>query len=307
MKLQKQNGNSVILNFAPTGMVPRRQDNPNVPMDPAEIAEQVHEACQLGITVVHIHARQVDGTPSHDAELYADIIQRIRAFAPELVVCVSLSGRLTPDFETRSAPLRLTGACKPDMGSLTLSSLNFSRQASLNSPEMVQRLASEMLRNGIVPELEIFDGGMINYARYLIGKGLVQPPCYFNLILGNPATAQADPLSLGAMMAQLPDHCEWAVGGIGRSQTPSLMLGLAAGGGVRIGLEDNLYYDRQCERLASNSELLQRTRLLAEQLEREIMTPVEFRRRMGLLPGSGQYGRPAELEGAGPNRSHGHE
>jgi uncharacterized protein (DUF849 family) len=288
------NINSVVLNFTPTGMVPMRQDSPHVPIDPEEIADQVHEACLLGITVVHLHARETDGTPSQDAGLYADIIRRVRAFSPELVICVSLSGRLRPDFESRSAPLGLIGACKPDMGSLTLSSLNFSREASLNSPEMVQRLAGEMLRKGIVPELEAFDGGMINYAKYLISKGLVRPPYYFNLILGNPASAQADPLSLGAMISQLPEQCEWAVGGIGKAQTASIMLGLAAGGGVRMGLEDNLHYDRQRERLAKNNELLKRTHLLAEQLEREVMKPNEFRRRMGLLPGFGEYGRSAQ-------------
>jgi 3-keto-5-aminohexanoate cleavage enzyme len=288
------NNSSVVLNFTPTGMVPTRQDSPHVPIDTEEIAEQVHEAWLLGITTVHLHARETDGIPSHDAELYADIIKRVRAFSPELVVCVSLSGRLRPDFESRSAPLCLTGVSKPDMGSLTLSSLNFSREASLNSPEMVQRLAAEMLRKGIVPELEAFDCGMINYAKYLIRKDLVRLPCYFNLILGNPATAQADPLSLGAMISQLPEQCEWAVGGIGRAQTASVMLGLAAGGGVRMGLEDNLHYDQQQKRLAKNNELLKRTHLLAEQLERAIMKPGEFRRRMGLLPGFGEYGRSAE-------------
>ena len=286
--------NSFVLNFTPTGMVPKRQDNPHVPIDPEEIADQVHEACLLGITAVHLHARDPDGTPSHDVELYADIIRRVRTFAPELVICVSLSGRLRPDFESRAAPLCLTGTSKPDMGSLTLSSLNFSREASLNSPEMIQGLAGEMLRRGIVPELEAFDGGMINYAKYLIAKGLVRPPFYFNLIMGNPASAQADPLSLGAMISQLPEQCEWAVGGIGRAQTASVMLGLAAGGGVRMGLEDNLHYDQHRKRLAKNNELLQRTHLLAEQLEREVMKPGEFRRRMGLLPGFGEYGRNPE-------------
>jgi len=300
VKRHDQINNSVVLNFTPTGMVPRRHDNPHVPIDPEEIAEQVQEACHLGVTIVHLHARKADGTPSHDVDLYADIIHRVRSFAPELVICVSLSGRSAPHFDSRCAPLRLTGASKPDMGSLTLSSLNFSREATVNSPAMVQRLASEMLQRGILPELEAFDGGMINYAHYLVEKGLVRPPCYFNLILGNPATAQADPLSLGAMMAKLPVRCEWAVGGIGRSQTASIMLGLAAGGGVRIGLEDNIHYDRHCRRLARNIDLVKRAHLLVEQLEREIMTPGEFRRRMGLLPGAGEYGRPPEVQGTGP-------
>ncbi len=290
-----------VLNFAPTGMVPKRNDSPHVPLHPEEIAEQVHEAVDLGITVVHLHARDQDGSPSHDLDLYADIIRRVRSFAPELVICVSLSGRKRPDFASRSAPLTLTGDAKPDMGSLTLSSLNFSREASVNSPEMVRQLAEEILHRGVVPELECFDGGMINYARYLIDRGLVQPPYYFNLILGNPANAQADPLSLGAMLSQIPQPSLWSVGGIGRVQTDSAMLGLAAGGGVRMGLEDNLHYDRGRKQLARNIDLLKRVHELAEHLDRRVMSPREFRLKMGLLPGQGAYGRmaaPAVLEGS---------
>lgn len=280
-----------VLNFAPTGMVPRRRDNPNVPISAEEIAAQVHEAWELGITVVHIHARDAVEEPSHDPERYADIIARIRSFAPELVICVSLSGRLKPDFESRAAPLQLEGELKPDMGSLTLSSLNFSRQASMNAPEMILGLATEMRRRGIVPELEAFDGGMVNYARYLIGKGIVTPPYYFNLLLGNPANAQADPLSLGAMLAHLPHPSVCGVGGIGLAQTPSIMLGLAAGTGVRVGLEDNLYFDPGRKRLATNGELIQRVHELAGALERPLMPASEFRRRLELLPGHGRYGR----------------
>ncbi len=284
-------GDPFVLNFAPTGMVPGRKDNPHLPIDPGEIADQVRQAVALGITVVHLHARDPDETPSHDIELYADIIRRVRAFEPELVICISLSGRRRPDFEGRSAPLRLTGDLKPDMGSLTLSSLNFSREASVNAPEMVQRLAAEMLHRGIVPELECFDGGMINYARYLISRNLLKPPFYFNLLLGNPANAQADPLSLGAMLAQLPHPCEWAVGGIGRAQTPSALLGLAAGGGVRMGLEDNLFLDPGRTTLATNLSLLERVHAVAAELGRPVMAPADFRQRMQLLPGRGAYGR----------------
>ncbi|ORJ57145.1 3-keto-5-aminohexanoate cleavage protein [Geothermobacter hydrogeniphilus] len=283
--------NPFILNFTPTGMVPRRHDTPHVPISPEEIADQVAQAVEVGITMVHLHARDPDGTPSHDRDLYAEIIRRIRSFAPELVICVSLSGRLRPDFESRSAPLDLSGEAKPDMGSLTLSSLNFSRQASMNAPEMVQGLARKMFAKGILPELEAFDGGMINYADYLLNKKLLQPPCYFNLLLGNPANAQADPLSLGAMLAQLPRDSVWAAAGIGRSQTRAVMMGLAAGGGVRIGLEDNLHYDDARKKLATNLELVKRVHRLAAELERPLMSPAECRQRLNLLPGNGRYGR----------------
>ncbi|RLB76420.1 MAG: 3-keto-5-aminohexanoate cleavage protein [Deltaproteobacteria bacterium] len=286
--------NTFVMNFAPTGMVPKRKDNPHVPISPQEIADQVQEATELGITIVHLHARDLDEQPSHDIDLYAEIIQRVRRFAPELVICVSLSGRLKPDFTSRATPLQLTGELKPDMGSLTLSSLNFSRQASMNAPQMIQQLAGEMLRLGVVPELEAFDGGMVNYGLYLIKKGLINPPFYFNLIFGNPFNAQADPLTFGAILTQLPQQSLWGVGGIGNAQTPSATMGLAAGGGVRIGLEDNLFYDQERTTLATNINLLKRVHRIAEELGQQAMSPKTFREKMEMQPGNGAYGRKVE-------------
>ncbi len=281
-----------VLNFAPTGMVPQRADSPHVPLDPVEIAEQVSAAAAVGITMVHLHARAEDGTPSQDPAIYGDIIARIRADHPELVICVSLSGRIHAEFAGRVAPLRLVGNLQPDMASLTLSSLNFSREASVNSPETVSLLAREMLICGVMPELECFDTGMLNYARYLADRGLIRPPFYFNFILGNVASAQADPLSLGLMTTGLPQPSLWAAGGIGRTQTTAHALALAAGGGVRTGLEDNLHADYARTQLATNLELVQRAHALAALLERPLMTAAEFRSQMQLRPGGvAGYGR----------------
>jgi 3-keto-5-aminohexanoate cleavage enzyme len=280
-----------VLNFSPTGMMPRRDDSPHVPLDPHEIVDQVGEAAAAGVTVVHLHARDADGTPTHAPAMFARIIEGIRASHPDLVICVSLSGRLCNDFESRAAPLQLTGALKPDMASLTLSSMNFSRDASISTPEMVARLAREMLARGVAPELEVFDTGMVNYAKLLTARGLIQPPFYFNLILGNASSAQADPLSLGAMLAMLPQPGLWAAGGIGRAQTAAHALALAAGGGVRTGLEDNLFLDRARTTRATNLQLVRRVHELAGLLERPVMTPAEFRRRMNFGAGCGAYGR----------------
>ena len=133
-------------------MVPRREDSPHVPLDPHEIADQVGEAALIGVTVVHLHARDAEGSPTHDPDVFARIIEAIRASHPDLVICVSLSGRHRNDFESRAAPLQLTGEVKPDMASLTLASVNFSRDASITTPDMVGRLAREMLVRGVVPE-----------------------------------------------------------------------------------------------------------------------------------------------------------
>jgi uncharacterized protein (DUF849 family) len=282
----------LIVNFTPTGMIPTKEMTPHVPVTANEIIEQVHEAVEIGITMVHLHARdEATGEPTYHAEIYGRLIESIRGFAPDLVLCVSLSGRNFPEFEKRAEPLQLDGDLKPDMGSLTLSSLNFVRQASQNSPEMVGSLAAEMAKRGIVPELEAFDLGMVNYAHYLERKGLISPPHYANLLFGNIASAQPDLMHIGLMVRELPLRSIWSAAGIGNCQLAVTATAIAFGGGVRVGLEDNIHYDRGRSRLAANAELLRRIHVLAEIHERSVMTPGRLRELLELEPGSGSYGR----------------
>ncbi len=283
---------NAIINFAPTGMLPTKAMTPHVPISHNEIIEDVHRASELGITMVHLHARdEVSGKPSWKAEDYEKIILGIRKFSRDLIICVSLSGREANQFEQRSNALQLEGEAKPDMGSLTLSSLNFNRQASINEPSMIQALASEMKARGILPELEAFDSGMINYARYLEKKGLIESPHYFNLIVGNIACAQPDLLHVGIMVRDLPENSLWSLGGIGDAQLSMNALGIAAGGGVRTGLEDNLWYDSQRTKLASNFALLKRIHSIIDANDRKYMRPAEMRNILNLMPGNGNYGR----------------
>ncbi len=282
----------LIIDFTPTGMIPTKKLTPHVPVSVSEIVEDVHHACEVGITKVHIHARDPQTEePTYKKEVYAEIIEGIRKFAPYLVICVSLSGRTFHKFEERSDALELDGALKPDLGSLTLSSLNFNKIASVNAPEMIQKLAARMKERGIVPELEAFDAGMINYAKYLEKKELISPPHYFNLLLGNIACAQADILHAGIMIKDLPGNSLWSLAGIGDSQLIMNSVAIAIGGGVRIGLEDNIWFDSSRTKLARNIDLIKRIHVIAEANERDIMTASEFRQRMNLEPGNGKYGR----------------
>ncbi len=282
----------VIINFTPTGMIPTKEMTPHVPISVDEVIEDVHKAWEIGITMAHIHARDPEtGEPTYKADIYAKMIEGIRKFAPDLVICVSLSGRNFGEFKKRSEPCDLKGNLKPDMGSLTLSSVNFNKQASVNEPQMIQDLAHKMKELGIVPELEAFDSGMINYARYLAKKRLLEPPFYFNLLLGNVACAQPDLLHAGIMIKDLPENSFWSLAGIGLSQINMNSVAIAMGGGVRIGIEDNIYYDKKKKKLATNEELVKRIHVLAEANDRALMTSKEFREKMNLQPGNGQYGR----------------
>jgi uncharacterized protein (DUF849 family) len=165
-------------------MIPTKEMTPFVPVSAGEIVEDVLEAADIGITMVHLHARNPAGRPTSSAEAYARIIGGIRKYRKDLVICVSLTGRNVKEFEKRAEPLTLAGELKADMGSLTLSSVNFNKHASINSPDMIHSLLNEMNKHNIMPELEAFDSGMINYAGYLVQKGLLVPPYYFNLIFG---------------------------------------------------------------------------------------------------------------------------
>ncbi|MDR4509414.1 MAG: 3-keto-5-aminohexanoate cleavage protein [Candidatus Brocadiaceae bacterium] len=281
----------LIVNLAPTGMIPTKEMTPHVPVSINEIIENVHEAVEIGITMVHIHARdQKTGEPTYKAEIYRNIIEGIRLFSKDLIICVSLSGRNFKEFEKRAAPLQLDGDAKPDMGSLTLSSVNFNQRESINSPGMIQALAEEMKNKGIKPELEAFDSGMINYAKYLARKALIEPPYYFNLLLGNIACAQADLLHAGVMLRDLPEQSYWSFAGIGDSQLMMNSIGITAGGGVRTGIEDNIWYDSKRTRYARNSDYLKRIKALAENNNRKIMRPDQLRKLLNLKKGNGNYG-----------------
>jgi uncharacterized protein (DUF849 family) len=280
-----------IVNFTPTGLLPKKGQNPHVPINVREIVADVKAAWECGITVVHLHVRdEVTEEPCYKKETYAEIIQGIREFAPELVICVSTSGRHVVDIHKRADVLKLEGRLKPDMASLTLSSLNFNKQASINEPNAIKSLALEMLGKGIKPELEVFDSGMINYAKYLITKNILSPPYYFSLILGNIACAQADLLHIGIMIRDLPEPSIFSLGGVGDAQLPVNSLAISMGYGVRVGLEDNLWYDRGRTKLASNLDLLLRVKELGRANEMEIMKPQEIRRILGLKSGNGEYG-----------------
>ena len=270
----------LIVNLAPTGMVPTRSMSPHVPLQPDEVVADVLRAAEVGITIAHLHARDERGDPTHRREVFARIIGGVRERRPDVILCVSCSGRLTPRPEDRADVLDLDGDLKPDMASLTLSSMNFPRHASVNAPETVAFLARRMAERGIVPEIEIFDLGMINVLHYLQERGLVPSRAYANLLFGNLATAQADLLEIGALVNRLPAGTLWSIAGLGAAQLPVAAIAAAVAPGVRIGLEDNLWIDSARTQLATNVELVERVHRLAELVGRRVMTGPEFRERL---------------------------
>lgn len=280
MSIRAPAARPLIVNLAPTGMVPSKEMTPHVPLTPAEVIDDV-AACPEA-SIVHVHARDRDGRPSHRAEHFAPIVEGLRALDPELIVCVTCSGRCVSELEARAEVLGLTGNAKPDMASLTLGSHNFARAPSVNGPDVIRGLAAEMRTRGIRPELEVFEPGMVALGAHLVSEGLLEAPCYVNVLLGNPGTSPLTPATLSAFLALLPPGWTWALAGIGRHQLEANLLGIATGGHVRVGLEDNIWWDRGRTRLATNPQLVRRISVAAELAERPIASPREARALLGL-------------------------
>lgn len=272
----------LIVNAALTGMVPTKADNAAVPVTPAEIAADAERVAEAGAAIVHLHARDEDGAPTWRPDVYRDVIHRVRERCPDVIVCVSTSGRTFRSFEERSAVLDLDGDEQPELASLTLGSLNFPRQASVNEPQMIRRLAERMAERGITPELELFDLGMADYLVHLVEREVLRPPLYVNVLLGSLGTLSASAGNLAAVVRALPDGATWSAAGIGRFQLDVATLATAMGGHVRVGLEDNLWMDRARTVPATNGALVARVVELARLLERRPAAPDEARAAIGL-------------------------
>lgn len=272
----------VVVNFCPTGMVPTKAMTPHVPLSPAEVVDDACRALELGVAIVHLHAREPDGTPTWRAEPYEKMILGIRGHFPDAVICVSCSGRNFPEFERRSEVLDLTGLAQPDLASLTLTSLDFPSGTSQNSPDMVVRLATRMAERGITPELECFDFGMVAAANMLIAKGVLRPPFYFNLLLGSRYSVPATARHLGNLLVDLPPESHWSAAGIGLYQLPMNTLAIAMGGHCRVGLEDNIYFGFDRSELATNAALVRRLKSISETFGRPFASSAEARALLGL-------------------------
>jgi len=260
-----------IINFTPTGTQPTRE-NSYAPLLPNEIIDTVHEANEIGISMVHLHARDEDTLKNtYKKEVYQKIIEGIKKHCPDLLICVSLTGRNFPELEKRTEVLQL----QPDLGSLTMSSLNFTTGASINQPETILSLITEMNKYGVQPEIECFDTGMLNYTNYLISKNILSPPYHINFILGNIYNGQCDLGTLSTIKSNLPQNSFVCLGGIGSQQLKSNTYGLLDFDGVRVGLEDNLYF-RNREK-TTNIELLKRVHRIMYQFDMTHYTSKQLR------------------------------
>ncbi len=286
----------LMVNFCPTGMIPTKAMTPHVPVTPTEVIDDACRALELGVAIVHLHAREADGTPTYRGETYEEMILGIRGHFSDAIISVSCSEGNFPEFEQRSEVLELTGSARPDLASLTLTSLDFPTGTSQNAPDMVLALGEKMVARGIKPALECYDFGMINAANMLIAKGLLgEPPYYFNLLLGSRYSVPATARHLSNMLEDLPPDSIWSAAGIGLFQLPMNVLAIAMGGHCRVGLEDNIYQGFDGGELATNQSLVERIAHMSETFGRPLASSTRARALLG-LGRSAARGQPARLE-----------
>jgi uncharacterized protein (DUF849 family) len=268
-----------IINFVPTGMVPTKTDTPHVPVSSNEIIEQVHQVYELGITIAHLHVRDESQVPTWKKTSYFEVFEGIKKYCPELIICGSTSGRNFPDFEKRTEVLEL----KPDMASLTLSSVNFINSTGINEPNIIVEILKKMNTYNILPELEVFDLGAINYGKYLIKKGLIKSPTYWNIMLGNINGLQTNLAHISSALNDLPDNSIASLGGIGvENQLKANSIAISLNMGVRVGIEDNIWFDINKTKKATNFELVKRIHDLLNIHGREYMKSNELRKKFNI-------------------------
>jgi uncharacterized protein (DUF849 family) len=269
----------VIITVAITGAVPRKKDNPAVPVTPAEQVESTHEAFEAGASLVHIHVRNPDESSGSDPELFARVQEGVRKHCPGMIVQFSTGGR-GREQEKRGAMLYL----KPDMASLATGSVNFPTNIYENAPDFVEGLAKTMLANDIKPEVEVFDLAMLYNAANLVKKGLLKDPPHIQFVMGIPNAMPARRSIFDFLRSELKSvlpNATWVAAGVARYQWEVNQWCLEAGGHCRTGLEDNLRIapDRLA---ASNAELVKLIADNCAKFDRRPATPAEARRILGL-------------------------
>jgi uncharacterized protein (DUF849 family) len=278
----------VIVTCALTGAGDTVGRSPHVPVTPEQIAASAVEAANAGAAVVHIHVRNIEtGGPSREVALYAEVVRRIKDSGVDVVINLTagMGGDLVIDQEDPLKPIDGTDLVNandrlphveellPDICTLDCGSLNFGEgsQLYISTPDMLRIGAKRIQELGVKPELEIFDTGHLWFASKMVEEGLIDAPPLFQLCMGIPYGAPAEPNLLQAMVQLLPAGAQWASFAIGRNQMPWVAQSVLLGGHVRVGLEDNLYLGKGVK--ATNGQLVERAVHIVEDLGATIATP----------------------------------
>lgn len=268
-----------IICVAITGSLPRKENNPAVPITVEEQIESTQAAFEAGATIAHCHVRNDDQTPSSDPEKFARLMEGLKKHCPGMIIQLSTGGRSGAG-EARGGMLPL----KPDMASLSVGSNNFPNRVYENPPQLVEWLADEMLKYEIKPEIEAFDLSHIHQAVNLSKQGKLKTPLYVQFVMGVKNSMPADKPTFDfyiETLKRLAPDAQWCGAGIGANQVVLNEWSIAAGGHTRTGLEDNVRLD-SATLAPSNAALVERTVALCEKYQRPVATWQQAREILGL-------------------------
>jgi len=276
----------LIVTAAICGAEVTKEQNPNVPYTINEIVREARSAYTAGASIIHLHVREDNGTPTQDKQRFKQAIDAIRRHCPDVIIQPSTGGAVgMTDMErlqsTEVAESGL-GLDHPEMATLDCGSCNFGGdEVFINSDNTIQTFGRTMIQRGVKPEIEVFDKGMVDTALKMAGQGHILNPMHFNFVMGVQINASARDLAF--MVHSLPPRATWTVAGIGRHQMAMAVLGIVMGGHVRVGFEDNLFIKKGVP-AKSNGELVDKVARMAGELDRRIATPAEAREILSLSP-----------------------
>ena len=268
----------VIITVAVTGEAHGRETNPNLPLSPEEIAQDIRACEKAGASIAHIHARNEEGKPTHDVERFREVHDTVQSHCDDIILNMTSGGHKFSREERINPVLEI----QPEIASLDLGPLNGGQTRSSIKPRVEhEEYAEKMRENGVKPEIELFHPGQLTELSNLIDKGLLASPYYCNIIFGMQTATVPHPRNFVNFVDNLPAETEWTCMAIGRHQLPMTTLGLIHGGHVRVGMEDNVYY-RKGQLAQSNAQLVKRVVDLAETLERPVASPAQAREMLEL-------------------------
>jgi uncharacterized protein (DUF849 family) len=271
--------NKVIITAALTGAMTPKEMNPYIPLKPEEIAEDAYECWKAGAAVIHLHMRDDQGLGTMDKEKFKKTIDLIKERTDcDVVINCTTSGDNRATYEERMAHLEYV---KPELASFDAGSFNWMPFGIFdNAPGFLEPLGRKMKEIGIKPELEIFDSGFMNIVKYYVKKGVLDTPCHYQFVLGVLGGMEATVKNLQFLQEMLPEGSTWSAFGLGKQHMPILYTTLALGGHIRVGLEDNVYYNKGT--LATNVMLVERAARAIREFGKEPATPEEARQILGL-------------------------
>lgn len=266
----------LIITAAISGAEVSKEHNPAVPYTVEEIAREAESAYKAGASIIHLHVREDDGTPTQSKERFKECMDAIKEKCPDAIIQPSTGGAVGMTDEERLQPTELG----PEMATLDCGTLNFGGdEIFVNTENTIINFANIMNERNIKPEIEVFDKGMIDYAIRFNKKGIIKSPMHFDFVLGVQMSASARDLAF--MVDSIPEGSTWTVAAVGRHQFPMAAIGIAMGGHVRVGFEDNIYYSKG-QLAESNGQMVERVVRIANELGREIASPDEAREILGL-------------------------